>query len=79
MCTYLCTPTVHTYLCNPNPNPNPHSFRTEEFASRCLPTSSSFAGGSSDLCASPPCTDAALNASLGGGVTCAALVARFYP
>ena len=47
-----------------------YSFRTEEFASRCLPTTSSFAGGSSDLCASPPCTDAALNATLGGTVTC---------
>ena len=53
-----------------------YSFRTEEFASRCLPTTSTFAGGSSDLCASPPCTDAALNATLGGTVTCAALSAR---
>ena len=50
--------------------------RTEEFASRCFPTTSTFFGGSGDLCASPPCTDAALNASLGGGVRCAALTAR---
>lgn len=53
-----------------------YSFRTEEFAARCFPTTSTFWGGASDLCASPPCTDAALNASLGGAVRCAALAAR---
>ena len=53
-----------------------YSFRTEKYASRCFPTTSTFTGGTTVLCATPPCTNEALNATLGGTLECAALSAR---
>ena len=49
-----------------------YSFRTVKYAWRCFPTTSTYAGGYSDLCADPPCDSAELMADPGSGSIAAA-------
>ena len=53
-----------------------YTFTTQEVASRCFPLTSTYVTESQELCVTPPCTDATLNASLGGALSCAVIESR---
>jgi len=53
-----------------------YAFATQDVIKRCFPLSSTFAGEETELCIAPKCTNATLNATLGGTVHCAALADR---